>query len=80
MSSIDGFASYTRHLPHWRLKGAAYFVTWRLAKGHPDLTVEEREIVWNALRFFDGVRYVLAATSTLWSYRKNRARDRKSVV
>ena len=45
MSSIDGFASYTRHLPHWRMKGAAYFVTWRLANGHPDLTVEEREIV-----------------------------------
>ena len=31
----DDYTTYERHLPHWRLPGAAYFVTFRLADSIP---------------------------------------------
>lgn len=55
------FYLYERRLPHWRLHGATYFVTWRLADGQPDLTPEERTLAASALRHFDGQRYELRA-------------------
>ena len=55
------FYVYERRLPHWRLHGATYFVTWRRAEGQPDLTPEERTHVVAALRHFDGERYTLTA-------------------
>ena len=55
------FYLYERRLPHWRLRGAAYFITWRLADGQPDLTPDERSLVAAALRHFDAERYTLFA-------------------
>ena len=37
----DTFSSYTRHLPHWRLPHAAYFVTFRLADSIPRAILAE---------------------------------------
>jgi putative transposase len=44
-----------------RLHGAAYFVTWRLSRGGPPLSPDERDIVLRVLRHFDGVRFELLA-------------------
>ena len=52
---------YRRKLPHWRQENAAYFVTWRLAQGQPELDSTERDPVMEAIRKFDGRRYELAA-------------------
>ncbi len=52
---------YRRNLPHWRLTGATYFVTWRLAATQRELASQERELVTNALRHFDRQRYDLVA-------------------
>lgn len=41
--------------------GAAYFVTWSLEDRGDELTPEERTIVADALKHFDGQRYLLAA-------------------
>ena len=59
---INGGASfYRRHLPHWRQDHATYFVTWRLARGEPELDSSERDLVMAAIRKFDGQRYELSA-------------------
>jgi REP element-mobilizing transposase RayT len=55
------FRIYRRRLPHWRVDGAAYFVTWRLAAGAPDLDAVERDTVRSALLHFNGTRYTLFA-------------------
>ena len=55
----EDFRIYRRNLPHWRMRGALYFVTWRVHKKQPELTPEERELVVSALRHFDGRRYEL---------------------
>ncbi len=60
MKREDDFRLYRRKLPHWRMEGAAYFVTWRVGEGHTDLTPAERTIVADALLHFDSVRYRLA--------------------
>jgi REP-associated tyrosine transposase len=52
---------YRRNLPHWRLEDATYFVTWRLDRTRRDLAPWERDLVVNALRYFDGTRYQLLA-------------------
>jgi putative transposase len=52
---------YRRHLPHWRQDLATYFVTWRLARGQPELDSSERDLVATAMRNFQGKRYELAA-------------------
>jgi REP element-mobilizing transposase RayT len=48
-----------RHLPHFSKPGASYLVTWSIARGGPDLTSTERDIVVETLRHFDGERYRL---------------------
>jgi REP element-mobilizing transposase RayT len=53
--------TYRRNLPHWRLSGATYFVTWRLLRALPELTAAERTIVAEAIRRFDGQKYGLEA-------------------
>ncbi|MGH7703956.1 MAG: transposase [Gemmatimonadales bacterium] len=53
------FYWYRRRLPHWRLSGATYFVTWRLHRQQMDLEPFERTLVEEALRHFDAVRYQL---------------------
>ena len=50
-----------RHLPHWQLGGATYFLTWRCAAGII-LTESERDIVLAAIRYWDENRWnILAA-------------------
>ncbi len=52
---------YRRRLPHLRVDGAIYFVTWRAYPGAPDLTDRERDGVVAAIRHFDNQRYALHA-------------------
>jgi putative transposase len=49
---------YRRNLPHWRLEGSVYFVTWRLHTEQPELSPDERDVIVSALRHFDNERYV----------------------
>ena len=58
---MKGVTTYRRKLPHWRLQGSVYFVTWRLAKIQPVLCPEERDLVADSIRYFDGRRYKLLA-------------------
>jgi putative transposase len=48
-------------MPHWRLVGSVYFVTWRLAPSQGKLNDKERRVIMSALRHFDGSRYKLYA-------------------
>jgi len=57
----EDFHIYRRRLPHWRLKGATYFVTWRIKPGSTVLVPNERSEVCNALKHFDQSRYDLFA-------------------
>jgi REP-associated tyrosine transposase len=57
----DGIREYRRFLPHWRMEGAIYFVTWRLNPGQHPLTAGERTRVATALQHFNGERYTLFA-------------------
>jgi putative transposase len=50
---------YRRKLPHWRMSGAVYFVTWRLAKDQPNLDPEERTVVVEVIKHFERQRYEL---------------------
>ncbi|HWP92860.1 MAG TPA: type ISP restriction/modification enzyme [Thermodesulfobacteriota bacterium] len=43
--NADDIKITRRHLPHWRLKGATYFITFRTAQG--ELSVEEQKLVLN---------------------------------
>ena len=52
---------YKRRLPHWRMSGAVYFITWRLFPTQPELMHDERSVVASALKHFDGSRYELFA-------------------
>jgi len=52
---------YRHRLPHVRVEGAVYFVTWRLRKGQSDLIDGERDYVAAAIWHFDTVRYALHA-------------------
>jgi REP-associated tyrosine transposase len=55
-------ATFYRHrLPHIRLNGAIYFVTWRLGAGQADLSDSERDCIVAAIRHFDGPRYAMHA-------------------
>jgi len=52
---------YRGVLPHWRLEGSVYFVTWSLAVNQPVLSPVERDIVKSTLFHFEGVRYIIYA-------------------
>ncbi len=52
---------YRRKLPHWRMQGCVYFLTWRLAMAQPALNPEERTLVAEAIGHFDGRRYHMLA-------------------
>ncbi len=56
-----GLMKSQRKLPHWRLHGSAYFITWRLNKDEPALTPAERAIVSEAIKFGADKRYQLYA-------------------
>lgn len=55
----EDFLIYTRHMPHWRKRGAIYDLAWRIAPGTYPLAMEERALVVDALKYFDGDRYEL---------------------
>lgn len=52
---------YRRRLPHWRVEGATYFVTWCLQNRREGLAWAERDIVVTAIRHFESIRYRLEA-------------------
>ncbi|MCC7478253.1 transposase [bacterium] len=55
------FFIYRTDLPHWRLKGATYYLTWRLHKTQSPMTPAERDRVASALEFFNKERYWMLA-------------------
>jgi putative transposase len=57
----EDLVKYRRRMPHWRLAGSVYFVTWRLAPSQAELSPEERGMIMAALRHFNGSRYELYA-------------------
>ena len=52
---------YKRFLPHWRMKGATYFVTWRVKGDQNPLQPEERSLIVSTINHFDGVRFTIHA-------------------
>src|SRR3972149_3175167 len=59
--SESGFRIYRGKLPHWRMSGATYFLTWRLQPGAPELSPIERDVVAETIRHSDGSNYKLHA-------------------
>lgn len=59
---------YRRKLPHWRLAGSVYFVTWRLEFTQPEMTPDERAVIMAALKHFDGQRYDLYAVVVMHNH------------
>jgi putative transposase len=57
----DDLIIYKRRLPHWRLEGSVYFITWRLPPAQVELNPEERGIISGAVKHFDDDRYDLLA-------------------
>jgi REP element-mobilizing transposase RayT len=55
------FRLYRRRRPHLRWRGATYLVNWRIEPGQPELSGRDRDIIVDALKHFDGVRYRLHA-------------------
>ena len=58
-----------RHLPHWTLKGAAYFVTFRTVKGQAGmpilLSIEEQKLVLQHILNGNGKFYKLIAVQIM---------------
>jgi REP element-mobilizing transposase RayT len=54
-------SEYSGKLPHWRMDGSTYFVTWRLDGSQAVLECEERTLVADAFKYFAGERYDLLA-------------------
>ena len=52
--------TFRRHLPHWQVAGAIYFLTWRCTESVL-LTEAERDIVLSAIRYWDGLRWEVYA-------------------
>jgi REP element-mobilizing transposase RayT len=52
---------YRRRLPHVRVDGAIYFVTWRLHPNQPELSDQECACIAAAIRHFADARYILHA-------------------
>jgi REP-associated tyrosine transposase len=52
---------HRRKLPHWHGPGGTYFVTSTLTFGQPTLGDVERDLIANAIRFFEHERYSLTA-------------------
>ena len=58
---MENFWIYRRKLPHWRLQGATYFVTWRLRADATDLNSQEKSLVVEALHHSTNSHYDLLA-------------------
>ena len=57
----DGLPAHRNRNVHWRMDGAAYFVTWRTREHAPELDEYEREMIHENLKYFHGTRYRLYA-------------------
>jgi len=64
----EDLVKYRRRMPHWRLVGSVYFVTWRLAPSQEKLNEEECRVIMLALQHFDGERYELYACVVMDDY------------
>ncbi|HEV7135769.1 MAG TPA: transposase [Steroidobacteraceae bacterium] len=57
---MDSLSVRQRNLPHWELRGATYFITFRLQypiHAYAALTQEEREVVKRAVLFWHETRW-----------------------
>jgi REP-associated tyrosine transposase len=52
---------YRRKLPHWRIDGSTYFVTWRLFGPQLALRPDEKTVVVESIKHFTAQRYELLA-------------------
>jgi len=60
----DGdFKTHRGNLPHWQVRDATYFVTWRLEQG--TLSPSERQIVLDACSYWHGTRVQLHAATVM---------------
>jgi hypothetical protein len=57
----ENLVTYRRRMPHWRLPGSIYFVTWRLLPSQAELSNDECGVIMGALKHFAGSRYELYA-------------------
>jgi len=53
---VTSFKIAKRNLPHWQEPGRVYFLSWSCKKGLT-LSPDERTIVLNALRYWDGLKW-----------------------
>ena len=51
-------------MPHWQEPGRVYFITWRCKKGRT-LSPEDRTVVMDALRHWDGLKWKIYAAVVL---------------
>jgi len=56
---------YRRHLPHWRMDGATYFVSWHLHRGQVELAPAERDLVLRSLVYYNDKHFLLFAAVVL---------------
>ena len=61
---VQSFQITRRNLPHWQEPGRVYFITWR-CKGLQTLDPEERGVVFEALKYWDGNKWLLFAAAIL---------------
>jgi putative transposase len=55
---VQSFRVTRRNLPHWQEPGRVYFITWRCLKERT-LRSEERTLVMDALRHWDGAKWTV---------------------
>jgi putative transposase len=60
LQPVASFQNQRRNLPHWQQPGSIYFLTWRL-KGEGMLNSEEKTMVFQALRYWDNIKWTLYA-------------------
>ncbi len=61
---MQGFKITRRNLPHWQEAGSVYFITWR-SKDGVVLNGKERSIALDAVRFWDGNKWLVYAAVVL---------------
>jgi REP element-mobilizing transposase RayT len=64
-SDSSEFRTYNRRMPHWRLTGGTYFITWRVLRGKRDLSPAERSIVSDSISYFQHDRYFVHAYAVM---------------
>jgi REP element-mobilizing transposase RayT len=57
--------TYRRRLPHWRVEGATYLVTWCLRRNRAGLDQVEREATLEVIRRYDRAHFDLIAVAVM---------------